>query len=133
MTPWVRPPRGSSPFRLKPESDSMTERKPSSKGKAARREKGNLKSIPLTWRGVKLTLSGAFPEKAFAQYTFDSAMQGPNDSPAVLRFVVALLGEEQALKVREALTAVDDIGDLIETVLGKYGMSLGESGASQES
>lgn len=105
------------------------------KGAAARREKpkGKAKPLTLTWRGVKVELPTDFPEKAFAQYMFDSAIQGPNEAPAVLKFVISLLGEEQALTIREALTKPDDIGDIMEKVLGKYGMSLGESTASQAS
>jgi hypothetical protein len=111
----------------------MTQRK--SKSKAGRREKSKGKPKPqtLTWRGLKLTLPAEFPEKAYAQYLFDFGLEGPNDSSASMRLFAGMLGDAQVAQVREKLKAASDIPDILEKVFAVYGMTLGESEASQPS
>lgn len=110
-----------------------------SKGAAARREKPKAKrgkakpkAPTVKWRGLTLALPAEFPERAYAHYIFDSGTGVATGSPA-LSFFAEILGEDQVLAVREKIEGPADIKKIVDLVLAEYGMTLGESTASQDS
>jgi|ERR1041384_977935 hypothetical protein len=110
--------------------------KAGSKAAAARAEKtkGKAKTKKLTWKGIKLELPAEFPEKVMTQFQVDRVLAEDGDpSLPYFRLLKTMIGNEQLVQVRSVLETEKDVSDLLEALFDKYGMGLGESGASQDS
>jgi len=106
----------------------------SPKGAAAvARSERDPKPKSYTWRGVKLTLPATLPGTLLWDF------RGMEEDP--VGFLEAFIGHEQSLAVREKVLQeeisledmVDEFRKIIEGILRKYGMNLGESRASESS
>jgi hypothetical protein len=104
------------------------------KAAAARSEKpkGKPKAKKLTWKGVELELPAEFPEKVITQFQVDQVLaEDANPSLPYFRLLKTMVGGEQLMQVRSVLETEEDVSELLDAVFGKYGIGLGESGASQ--
>jgi hypothetical protein len=117
----------------------------SSDSKAASRKRGaaarsEAKKEPKTvdFRGLGFKL----PEELPGALVFDWAdVVESDDSASLVRLLRTLLGDDQVQQIRDKVT--DDkvplndmlgvLGELVADIIGAYGMSTGESSASQDS
>jgi hypothetical protein len=107
-----------------------------SKGAAARAE-AKPKPKKFTWRGLRLTLPAELP----LELMFDIAeLEAVDENPMpIFRLLRTMLGPEQFTDVRNKFADIgtkngdDPLGGLVEGILSKYGVTLGESKASSES
>lgn len=119
-----------------------------SKAAAARREKKDAagtkdaeeKQEPkiVEWQGLKLELPIEPPEEML--FDIAEVEASPDDTMSIFRVLRSLLGRDQFIEVRNKVAELravepDEIHsrDVIEKVLEAFGMSLGESSASQDS
>lgn len=111
-------------------------------GAAARSEK-NGKPKHYTWRGIKLELQPDPPGSLLWDFReFERQQETGNDrvSP-ILDLLESLIGREQERKVRNKIAAdrisladtTAELSKLLEGILKKYGMGVGESRASRSS
>jgi hypothetical protein len=125
-------------------AETKPTRKRKSKAAAAKAEKaGGKEGHSLTWRGLNLELPADMPgDLLFSFERFEEELEaGQLRLTMFLKLLKAVLGEDQFVKVREVvrreqLTAEaiqNESSDLLEEALGHYGLSLGESSASQGS
>ena len=114
------------------------------KGAAARAEvNGNGKPKQITWNGVKLDLPADLPGTVL--WDFAALEEGEKQLSPLLALIRSVLGEDQARAIKakvaekgwniekttEAL--MDDDKGLIPKITAKYGLTTGESEASQGS
>ena len=134
----------SKPARLKPPTQKKNTNGRTGTASRAQAEKAiaELGDKPrnTTFRGVKLTL----PSKMPATFAFDVAeMQAGNgtDLGVLHRLMVGFMGDDQWRAVRDKIASdgspMDDLGDIItelfDSLTSAYGVSLGESSASDMS
>ncbi len=105
-----------------------------SKAATAKAEK-QPKAKKLTFGGLKLTLPPELPETILFDFT---EIEAAGDSPMPLfRMLRSILGPEQFVQLRNAIDSKNieagKLDGLVEAILGKYGVSTGESSASQDS
>lgn len=102
------------------------------KGAAARAEKAP-KPKKLTFKGIKLTLPAELPPTLLFDFT---ELEAAGDNPMPLfRLLRSILGPSQFTEIRNAMDTgtleATDLSGLLEATLGKYGLTPGESSASQ--
>jgi hypothetical protein len=114
------------------------------KGAAARAEvNGNGKPKQITWNGTKFDLPGDLPGTVL--WDFAALEEGEKQLAPLMALLNSVLGDDQARAVK-ALVAekgwniekttealMDDDKGLIPKITAKYGLTTGESEASQES
>lgn len=88
----------------------------------------------VTFREVTLDL----PEDLPGTILFDlTELEASGNAMAVYRMLRSVLGPEQFATVRNQMTADDNVGELIDglfdEVFGAYGITVGESSASEQS
>lgn len=104
-----------------------------SRSRAARQEKAP-ETKTVEWKGIKLELPAEAPEGAFVRFEFDRALSGgAQDMRPVMVLLLELLGEAQLSEARDKVETFGDINQLVDLVLGAYGLGPGESQASQDS
>lgn len=102
---------------------------------AAARSERKPKPKKLTFKGLKLTLPPELPETILFDFV-DLEDAGNNPIP-MFRLLKSVLGDEQFLALRHAnangTVQAEDLPELLEVIFGKYGLTPGESEASQAS
>ncbi len=104
------------------------------KAAAARAERSE-EPRSVTWKGITFDLPAAPPESILFDFI---AIEAGGASPApTFRMLQSLVGEKQFLKMRQLVergeAKAGDVFDLVNEILGQYGVDEGEVEASQDS
>lgn len=110
---------------------------PAKKAAAASQEAGGERTV--AWRTITLTLPATLP--GTLMFDLAEVEQSPNAFGPLIATIESMVGPEQLRQVRDLIAAeqigMDQVGDvlkdLVQTVFGAYGMTEGESSASQDS
>lgn len=111
----------------------------SSRGAAARSEKGQDGPKRIDWRGLELELPEVLPGTLY--FDFADLSENEDDPGAQLRLLKSMVGDDQVRQVRQKIAddgvtfdeIGDVLGDLFESVFAAYGSTVGESEASPTS
>jgi hypothetical protein len=97
----------------------------------AARSEANGKPKHLKFRGLNLELPAELPETLVYDIV---ALRHAGDNPMpAFDILYSIVGQEQFFEIRNKIGITDDLSELFTKLFAKYGMTLGESSASQSS
>lgn len=122
-------------------ASAAARRRSNGNGKASRKVKAAVEEVSpakvegkyVEFRGHRFELAPELPTPVLLQLVEIEESDGPLP---MLQLLHTMLGQEQFVTVRKALSAddsLDDVTALIDAVFDQYGVGLGESSASPDS